>query len=86
MIHNRSLPSLLLIVPSLFSHLGRHLLNSIYIVAHVFLYSLASSMHHLPSNLVPPLELLLVIVCTADFNCHAITLQEQQPLFDNYLM
>ena len=68
---------------SLFSHLGRHLLNSIqYIVTHVFLYSLASSMHNLPSNLVSLLGLSLVLIPT-DFDYHTIALQEQQPLFDN---
>ena len=54
----------------------------VYKPAHVFLCPLASSMHQLPSNLVPSLGLSLVSVPT-DFNNYGIDLQEQQLFFDN---
>ena len=54
----------------------------VYKPAYVFLCPLASSMHQLPSNLVPSLGLSLVSVPT-DFNSYTIDLQEQQLFFDN---
>ena len=83
--------------PSIYDNLGTFLVHLTIVVslrkapiglvykpAYVFLCSLASSMHNLPSNLVPPLGLLLVSVPT-DFNDYVIDLQEQQPFFDNCL-
>ena len=61
MIHNRFLPSSLPIVLAIVLSLRKVPIDQ-YIVAHVFPYSLASSTHYLPSNLVPPLELSLALV------------------------
>ena len=71
-----------LVCPLIVLSLRKAPIELVYKPTYVFLCPLASSMHQLPSNLVPSLGLSLVSVPT-DFNSYTIDLQEQQLFFDN---